>query len=433
MERLREAIGKGCRRFAEGYLEYSPLLLPHFVFHDSHHAGEVYRYSRSILEAGGRVTIPEDCAIYCAAYLHDIGLGFNPNEWESLGISREYVLKNMYNQKFRDYVRKLEYFKSGILSPSQKLNLLNLSDEERFKLVKAIRKLHPWISARLVELKLSNWLLEHEHINLPNQLVALLSDLCRLHSSKTSLKDYLRSKVEVWGLNVNVGLLAAALRLGDALDCTAGRAGSQVYEAYVRDIVKFDCSQLKHWVFKQYIEAVEISGRDIVIRMNTTKPYAIFGVALFELSQNIYEDYQAANEVFKDIKGVEFRLLLEVPGRGSAQLTEKDVEVSKELSNKSNNSSNDSNKKASQIFQISLESDCISDEMKKDLQTCNERLGKISNNTRSLDVFDVLAHLCSPLQGRPMGDPEGLVYYLDKKLGISSKLSSELRNLLQLH
>jgi len=74
----------------------------------------------------------------------------------------------------------------------------------------------------------------------------------------------------------------------------------------------------------------------------------------------------------------------------------------------------------------------MSNEMKKDLKTCNERLGKISNNTHSLDVFDVLAHLSSSLQGQPMGDPEGLVYYLDKKLGLSSTLSSELRNLLQL-
>jgi len=359
--------------------------------------------------------LAEDCAICCAAYLHDIGLAFNPNEWESLRISREYVLRDVNNNKFRKYVRQSEFFKNNILSPSPELDILNLSDEKRFKLVKAIRNLHPWISARLTELKL----IDHVNIRPPDSLVSLLSDLCRLHSSKTSLQNYTRRKVEVWGDELNIGLLAAALRLGDALDCTADRAGKAVYKAYVNDMVKFDCSQLKHWVFKQYIDAVKIKEEgDIVVEMNTSKPHAVLGVALFELCHNIWEDYCAADEVFEEVKGVKLRLFLKVPGRGIAQLTEKERKVAGELCEEEDTSSR-------VAFTKSLE--YVGEDAKNYFKNCDGKLECFGGS--HLNAFDVLAHLCSP-QGEPWGDPEGLVYWLDDKLGLFSKLSPELRALL---
>jgi len=116
------------------------------------------------------------------------------------------------------------------------------------------------------------------------------------------------------------------------------------------------------------------------------------------------------------------KLFLKVPGRGIAQLTEKEREVAEELWKEN-------------AFTKSLE--YVGEKVKNDLSNCKEKLKHLCDEELkhlcdyySLNAFDVLAHLCSSPQGEPWGDPEGLVYWLDNELGLFSKLSPEFRALL---
>jgi len=149
----------------------------------------------------------------------------------------------------------------------------------------------------------------------------------------------------------------------------------------------------------------------------------VLGVALFEVGCNIYDDYLAAREVFRKEMGVELRLLVEVPGLGTAQLTERDVKVARELKEGA--------------FEEALGCDCVAGEARALLRECEKRLRELNEGRlrkpkgSGLGAFDVLAHLRG-LRGQPLGDPDCLVYCLDRKLGLSSKLSPELRELLQL-
>jgi len=401
-----DPILKEIRNYCSKIIPFVNTIFPHYAEHNESHAKRVYQYIINLIEP---IHVEEDILLSSAAYLHDIGMALMPTEWSKLRITKNYVLKDIKPEKQEEYSHLFgdkEYLES--------IDLKGLRLKDFYlKHSKIARKMHPWISARLIEsTDYENSLYNYLRENLPKGLcgtelkvfIKMLATVVKLHSSSSNLDNYRnRNMCAYYDYEINIAKAAATLSLADTLDCTKERAKS--LELLCEFIAKLDMLQIKHWVFKKFVDKVDIRENNIIIEVNTVSLPEVAGVLLFEVGKNIYKDYIRSQNIYKDYK-IEYALSIKIPSYNTYTITE--APLLKDIVDKEKNMVN------------------IKPYIEK-----YEELRKIF--AEELSFIDILAVLCEPTLAREknLPPPEDFFNYLYMKTSLMEYISPEARKILE--
>jgi hypothetical protein len=173
-----------------------------------------------------------------------------------------------------------------------------------------VRRIHPWISYELVKKELAEELRDEfrergrameyaKHVG----LVALLHwGAARLDLPPAVFEGY----------GVDFRFWGAVIMLADALDATEDRATRKL--GYIRDVLKNDIGQAAHMAFKilrkvrgvSHSESgVKIAYDRIVLDVGPGREEAeLLGFLLFEVGENMYDDYKTAADALHASHGI---------------------------------------------------------------------------------------------------------------------------------
>lgn len=291
------------------------IIFPYFVPHDYRHFSNVEEIANSLAPYFniGKYRF-ERTLIGCSAWLHDIGMAVWALGLNDLNIHARDLLKDLKINALKNFKDNLLknglFFKGcinedncstidtcsvenlGIMYVSEKC--LNKSNDYRLKLLRFIRMFHPWISEAYVKRELpKDTTLIRELGDRVKYFASLVGEICKMHDNKVELIN----RVSIFeGYEVNTAAYGALLRIADALDFKRSRV-EHLFDVIKHDIINdgffYD---LKHWIFKYAVDDIDVSGNRIEIRMSDADEPMILGFLLFEVGNNLAEDYETVNQ-----------------------------------------------------------------------------------------------------------------------------------------
>jgi len=187
---------------------HSQGLFRYYTDHGPGHSEAVIKRLNELTE-GANLSEYENFLLKCGAWLHDIGMLMREGE-------------DVYNPEVCNRIRK-EHHKRSAEYISKHWREIGLSDETEATIVQ-------WI--------------------------------CYAHSSKVDI-DKVRKETHIAGENVRTRLLAALLRLADALDCREDRLPPEDY----RHLPQIPQESLKEYWKHEIVKKVEIKGSKICVEM----------------------------------------------------------------------------------------------------------------------------------------------------------------------
>jgi len=317
-------VSKVCRDYMERRSGYARTNFPYYALHDVPHLENVRHIGRELYLTLGprdlRYTFYE--AFWdCSAYTHDLGMAVGPRELDALGLHtsalRDY-LKAEETSAGRGLAGKLSKFPNFFTSYGDNKSFLEWGrvkipedvKESDPAFAEFVRRIHPWISYELVKKELAEELRDEfrergrameyaKHVG----LVALLHwGAARLDLPPAVFEGY----------GVDFRFWGAVIMLADALDATEDRATRKL--GYIRDVLKNDIGQAAHMAFKilrkvrgvSHSESgVKIAYDRIVLDVGPGREEAeLLGFLLFEVGDNMYDDYKAAADALHASHGI---------------------------------------------------------------------------------------------------------------------------------
>jgi hypothetical protein len=325
-------VSKVCRDYMERRSGYARTNFPYYALHDVPHLENVRHIGRELYSTLGPrdpTLGPRDLRKYyfygafwdCSAYTHDLGMAVGPRELDALGLHtsalRDY-LKAEETSAGRGLAGKLSKFPNFFTSYGDNKSFLEWGrvkipedvKESDPAFAEFVRRIHPWISYELVKKELAEELRDEfrergramdyaKHVG----LVALLHwGAARLDLPPAVFEGY----------GVDFRFWGAVIMLADALDATEDRATRKL--GYIRDVLKNDIGQAVHMAFKilrkvrgvSHSESgVKIAYDRIVLDVGPGREEAeLLGFLLFEVGDNMYDDYKTAADALHASHGI---------------------------------------------------------------------------------------------------------------------------------
>jgi len=168
------------------------------------------------------------------------------------------------------------------------------SNDYRLKLTSFIRAYHPWISEAYAKHEFSkDVVLIRELGNKAKYFASLVGEICKIHDNKVELKNRV-STFE--GYEVNTAIYGALLRISDALDFRRNRV-EHLFDDIKDDMINDGFFYtLKHWIFKYAVDDVDVSSNRVEIKVNDVNEPLLLGFLIFEIGENLAEDYETVNQ-----------------------------------------------------------------------------------------------------------------------------------------
>jgi hypothetical protein len=329
----RQEVIKSCRLIDEQRTHSLGAVFPFYALHGLNHTEKVAEIGNKLMEAAGR-PLKDDVqsAVWeCSAYLHDVGMGVFPRDLTELqlhgGELAEYIKDGRKREKMLRKLKSVYCLFTGCRRPGEALDqciqrgcvvndlpdlgVVNVSDLSHLnaKYIELVRKLHPWISKKLIERDLPKELDERRLMYYVDGRIfaEVVGRIAALHAHETELPVGETARVRVYGgsYDVDIGLLGAILRASDALDSTVARTRPML-EGHRHDIVATQIDQAKHWAFK-IINDVEAERGKLILRLKTVElgyrkvdpESLVLGFLLFEVGDNMAGDIPEVADYLK--------------------------------------------------------------------------------------------------------------------------------------
>jgi hypothetical protein len=198
----------------------------------------------------------------------------------------------------------LEWGKIQILNKKENINLCDPV------FAQFIRDIHPWISYELAKRELADSLRDvFGSKGKAEEFARYVGLVALLHWEHTRLD---LPPTEFEGYSLDFRFWGAVIRLADALDATEDRAVLEL--GYIADVLRGDISQAAHRAFKivkktrdvRYWDmGVKIDKDRIVLDVGPGREEAeLLGFLLFEVGDNMYDDYKAAADALHASHGI---------------------------------------------------------------------------------------------------------------------------------
>ncbi len=328
----RREVVKACRRIGTQRTHSVGAVFPFYALHGIVHSEKVAEIGNKLMkEAGISLDYVQSAVWECSAYLHDVGMGVFPRDLTELqlhgGELAEYIKDRRKREKMLRKLKSVYCLFTGCRKPGEALDqciqrgcvvkdlpdlgVVNVSDLSHLnaKYIELVRKLHPWISKKLIERDLPKELDERRLMYYVDGRIfaEVVGRIAALHAHETELPVGETARVRVYGgsYDVDIGLLGAILRASDALDSTVARTRPML-EGHRHDIVATQIDQAKHWAFK-IINDVEAEGGKLILRLETVEPgynnvdpeSLVLGFLLFEVGDNMAGDIPEVADYLK--------------------------------------------------------------------------------------------------------------------------------------
>lgn len=400
MEDVYDRVEKACKELMLQKIEFVRYNFPYYAHHGISHVMEVAEYADRLLFTDRKRPIL--AILRCAAYLHDIGMALLPPEIDKLEleidttyVKKLFKLETCEDKKAECYTRYFAECRDAgpcqCVSTNKVLTVVIGGQHhvrgvcDQFEWGDFLRKIHPWASAKYVTTYLPPLLhmLRKSDAHLFAEAVATV-----IKGHSRHLEPYMSGTL--WGIDLAkiTRKLSAALILADALDFTR----TKIIDSTVEVIMKQCPTQLKHWVFKNYVEKIDIKGRKIVIHTDYQPGNLEFiGLLAFELGGNFAHDFRRAQELNDDYKNIKICI--------NNQSKKYDVtKIVDELYKFLQETTKEENKKQAeellgQIFGVKL---CEETPEKRGEEARKERCG----GKCEVDPFDLLAFAVAKNKGR---------------------------------
>ncbi|WP_188595819.1 HD domain-containing protein [Thermocladium modestius] len=290
------------------------IILPYFVPHDYRHFRNVEGIASGLapLFNVGRNSF-ERALIGCSTWLHDIGMAAWALSIDDLSIHVDELLKDLKGSRIGDFKRELlessMFFKGCLNEDNCRGSACNVADlgtvyiskacmnrsiDYRLRLLRFVRAYHPWISESYVEHKLpKDVTLIRELGGGAARFSSLVGEICKLHDNKVEL----RNRVSTFeGYEVDTAKYGALLRIADALDFNRSRV-ENIFDVIRNDMVNDGFFYvLKHWVFKYAVKGVDANSGGVTVEISDeAEESMVLGFLLFEVGDNLAEDYETVN------------------------------------------------------------------------------------------------------------------------------------------
>jgi hypothetical protein len=234
-------------------LEFSQMHLKYFTSHGVLHIGNVIDQLSAMIPDAilAKMNSLELFVLLCSAWLHDIGMLINRDSKGNILAEQE--IRENHHVLTRDFIRE-NYNKLGI---------------------------HDAVTAQVI------------------------ADICYCHRREVDIKTYLPTETKIVGtVQVRTRLLAALLRLADALDVTSKRSPEVIFKdlAYLPELSE------KHWRACQLVHGIEYNAEKLAITLDTTYNNADEYELLLWKFRDIFQEFYSIRDVLIE-NGVNYAII----------------------------------------------------------------------------------------------------------------------------